>query len=184
MLNSLVIVMMLLGVGVSYAADPTIGPGKQAKVEYTLTVDNEQIETSVGKEPLVFVVGQNTIIPGLESQLIGMHEGEEKMVTVAPKDAYGDVDPKALKEFPLSSMPKGAEPKVGMVLQAQAPDGEEFPAVIKEINGDKVKLDFNHPLAGKTLNFKVKVLAISDAPAVQPAAAAVNVPALAPEAAK
>ncbi len=174
------IVAMVCSSTLVWAADPVIGPGKAVKVDYTLTVDNEQIETSVGKEPLQFTVGSNTIIPGLESQLTGMHEGEEKVITVAPADAYGVSDPQAIKEFPKTSMPQGADPKPGMVLQAKAPDGEEFPAVVKEVKGDNVVLDFNHPLAGKTLSFKVKVLSITDAPAVpavKPAApAAAEVP--------
>jgi len=68
-------------------------------------------------------------------------------------------------------MPKGAEPKVGMILQAQAPDGESFPATITEVKADTVVLNFNHPLAGKELKFKVKVLGIQQAP-IPPAAAA------------
>ena len=135
-------------------------------LDYALTVNNEEIETSKGKAPLVFIYGGENIIPGLESALKDMHVGEEKLVTVDPKDAYGEPDPKAFKEFPKSSLPKNAEAKVGMVLQAQAPDGESFPAAIKEIKGDTVVLDFNHPLAGKTLKFQVKVLKIEQAPAV------------------
>ena len=142
------------------AADPVVEKGKMVIFDYTLTVNNEQMETSIGKKPLEFVVGDKNVIPGLENGLMGMHVGEEKLITVESKDAYGAIDPKALKEFPKSSMPKGAEPKVGMVLQAQAPDGESFPATIAEIKGDKVVLDFNHPLAGKQLKFQVKVLNI------------------------
>ncbi len=171
--------VLLLGVSVAVAADPVIAKGKLVKVDYTLSVDEEQVETSVGKQPLEFAVGGNTIIPGLESQLMGMHEGEEKIVFVEAKDAYGEIDTKAVKEFPKASMPKGVEPKSGMVLQAQAPDGEEFPAMVKEVKDDKVVLDFNHPLAGKKLKFQIKVLSIVDAPA-KPAAAAA--PALAPSA--
>jgi FKBP-type peptidyl-prolyl cis-trans isomerase SlyD len=155
----------------SRAADETVAAGKSVKVDYTLTVDNEQIETSVGKKPLEFVVGDKSIIPGLESGLVGMHVGEEKIITLAPKDAYGESDPKALKEFPKTSMPKDVDLKVGMVLQAQAPDGESFPATITQIKDDKVTLNFNHPLAGKQLQFKVKVLNVETAPAVPVAAA-------------
>ena len=152
--------------GVSaWADDPVIGTGKQVTMDYTLTVNNEEIETSKGKTPLVFVYGSKNIIPGLEAALNGMHVGEEKLVTVNPKDAYGEPDPKAFKEFPKSTLPKGVEPKVGMVLQAQAPDGESFPAAISEIKSDTVVLDFNHPLAGKTLKFQIKVLKIEQAPA-------------------
>lgn len=145
-----------------WAADQVVATGKKIKMDYTLIVKGEQLETSVGKEPLEFVVGDQSIIPGLEKGIEGMKVGEEKEIVVEPKDAYGEVDPKALKEFPKSKMPTGADLKVGMVLEAQAPNGENFPAVIAEIKDDKVVMDFNHPLAGKQLTFKVKLLDISD----------------------
>ena len=150
----------------AFADDPVVGAGKKVTLDYTLTVDNKEVETSVGKTPLSYVVGSRNIIPGLEAQLNGMHVNEEKVINVAAKDAYGVVDPKAVKEFPVSALPKGLEPKVGMVLQATAPDGSRFPAVIAAVNGDKVQLNFNHPLAGKDLTFKVKILKIEDAPVV------------------
>ena len=149
----------------AYADGPVVGVGKKVTLDYTLTVDNKELETSVGKTPLTYVVGNRDIIPGLEAQLNGMRTNEEKVINVASKDAYGDVDPKAFKEFPMTSLPKGVAPKVGMVLQATAPDGSKFPAVISEIKGDKVVLNFNHPLAGKALTFKVKILKIEDVPA-------------------
>ena len=149
----------------AYADDPVVGVGKKVTLDYTLTVDNKEVETSVGKIPLTYVVGNRNIIPGLETQLNGMHMNEEKVINVAAKDAYGDVDPKAFKEFPKTSLPKGLAPKVGMVLQATAPDGSKFPTMISAINGDKVQLNFNHPLAGKELTFKVKILKIENAPA-------------------
>ena len=149
----------------AYADSPVIGAGKKVTLDYTLTVDNKQVETSVGRAPLTYVAGDRNIIPGLEAQLNGMRINEEKTINVAAKDAYGDVDPKAFKEFPLTSLPKGLTPKVGMILQANAPDGSKFPAVIFAIKGDKVELNFNHPLAGKDLTFKVKILKIENAPA-------------------
>jgi FKBP-type peptidyl-prolyl cis-trans isomerase SlyD len=151
-----------------FAADATVVAGKKVKMDYTLTVNKEQVESSVGKEPLEFVYGDHSLIPGLEKGIEGMKVGEEKTITVDPKDAYGEIDPKAIKEFPITSLPKSPEPKIGMVLQAQAPDGETFPAVISELKGDKVILDFNHPLAGKQLTFKVKILDVSDAPLAPP----------------
>ena len=92
------------------------------------------------------------------------------MVTVEPADGYGQPDPKAVKEFPKTSMPKGMELKQGLVLQANAPDGNSFPAVIKEVKDSTVLLDFNHPLAGKQLQFKVKIVGVETAPAAKPAA--------------
>jgi len=147
-----------------FAADDAVVAGKLIKADYTLTVNNEVLETSVGKTPLEFIVGGQSIIPGLEKGILGMHVGEEKIIVVEPADAYGQPDAKAVKEFPKASMPKGLELKKGMVLQANAPDGNTFPAVIKEIKDTTILLDFNHPLAGKQLQFKIKVLSIAPAP--------------------
>ncbi|MBF0504650.1 MAG: peptidylprolyl isomerase [Candidatus Omnitrophica bacterium] len=153
------ICMMSLSV---YADDPVIGAGKKVTLDYTLFVDNNQIETSVGKAPLTYVVGSRMIIPGLEAQLNGMRIKEEKVIKVVAKEAYGELDPKAYKDFPKTSLPSTIEPKVGLVLQATAPDGSKFPATISAIKDDKVTLNFNHPLAGKDLTFNVKILKIEN----------------------
>ena len=159
-------VSMLLAVPFKvFAADDVVAAGKLVKLDYTLNVDNKQVETSIGKQPLQFVLGKKVIIPGLEKGITGMHVGEEKMITVEPVDAYGLPDPKAVKEFPKTSMPKGLDLKPGMVLQANSPDGNSFPAVIKEVKDAAVLLDFNHPLAGKQLQFKVKIVGVEAAPA-------------------
>ncbi len=156
-------VLMVTGFNLKAFADDIVGPGEKVTLDYTLTVDNKQLETSVGKTPLSYVVGSHEIIPGLESQLNGLHVNDQKQVMVVAKDAYGEIDPKAFKEFPLTSLPQGISPKVGMVLQATAPDGSKFPAVISDIKADKIVLNFNHPLAGKDLTFKVKILKIEKA---------------------
>ncbi|MBF0571265.1 MAG: FKBP-type peptidyl-prolyl cis-trans isomerase [Candidatus Omnitrophica bacterium] len=165
-------IVFLLAVGMfnfcAYADDPVVGPGKKVTLNYTLTVDNKDVETSVGKAPLAYVVGNHDIIPGLESQINGMRINEEKVINVEAKNGYGQVDLKAFKEFPVSALPKELTPKVGLVLQATSPDGSMFPAVISELKGDKVVLNFNHPLAGKDLTFKVKILKIENAPVVVP----------------
>ena len=159
---------MLLMVGFTslsaYADDLVVGPGKKVSVDYTLTVDNKQLETSVGKVPLSYVVGGHNIIPGLENQLNGMRVNEEKVVTVAPKDAYGEIDPKAFREFPKTALPPSTDLKVGAHLLATGADGSRIPVEITKIDGDKVTINFNHPMAGKTMVFKVKILKIENAP--------------------
>ena len=145
----------------AYAEDSVVAEGKKVKMDYTLIVNKETLETSVGKQPLEFIYGDHTIIPGLEKGILGMKVGEEKEVNVEPKDGYGDVDPKALKEFPKDKMPSQPPLKIGMVLEAKSPQGETFPAVVDKIMDDKVLLDFNHPLAGKSLTFKIKILDIA-----------------------
>jgi len=156
----------------AWADDLAVGPGKKVTLDYTLTVDNKQVDTSVGKAPLTYVAGARMIIPGLEAQMKGMHKNEEKVITVLPKDAYGEIDPKAFRDFPVTSLPKDMELKVGTRLLATAPNGAKFPAEISAVKGDQVTVDFNSPMAGKTLVFKVKVLNIENASAVSAVASA------------
>ncbi len=170
MKNFLLANTILIAVGMfnlsAYADDAIVGPGKKVTLDYTLTVDNVQVETSKGKTPLSYVAGTHEIIPGLEAQLNGMRVNEEKTITVAPKDAYGEVNPKAYKEYPKSSLPKnGFEAKVGATLWVTTPNGMRFPVKVFAVKDDKVTIDFNHPMAGKTLVFKVKVLNVEKAPA-------------------
>lgn len=132
--------------------------GSSVSLEYTLKDDSGQVlESNKGKTPLTFTQGHRQIIPGLERELIGMRAGEEKQVVVKPEDAYGDVVPNAQTEVPRDAIPKEGQ-KVGTTLIARSGAGEPRPVVVKEIKETTVVLDLNHPLAGKTLYFDVKVL--------------------------
>ena len=134
--------------------------GRKVTLAYTLTVDGEVVDSSKGGEPFSYTHGEGKIIPGLSKQLEGLAEGDEKTITVAPEDAYGVVDPQAFQEVPKSRLPQGAPLQPGMRLQASTADGHVVVVKIKEVKKDSVILDFNHPLAGKTLQFQVKVLTI------------------------
>lgn len=138
----------------------TIQDGKQVSFEYTLTVEGKIVDSSEGKEPLQYVHGQSQIIPGLEKGLVGLQVGEEKVIKVSPQEAYGEVNPKAFHEFPKTSLPENLEPKIDMVLRIQGPEGQFIPAKIMEIKKDSLMLNLNHPLAGKTLSFEVKIVSI------------------------
>ena len=143
-----------------YADQMTIKEGSKVSLEYTLTVDEQVVDTSVGKEPLQYVQGSKQIIPGLESELAGLKVGDEKTVTVQPKDGYGEVNLNAFQEVQRSALPLDVEPQVGMMLEMTDTDGNSFPASITKVEKDKITVDFNHPLAGKTLHFKIKILKI------------------------
>ena len=134
--------------------------GKKVKFDYTLKVNGEVVESSVGKKPLEYVHGQGQIIPGLSAALEGLHVGDEKSVTVAPAQGYGEVNPEAFKEFPKTAFPPDFAPATGMVVELQTPEGQAVPAVISEVKGETVSGNFNHPMAGKTLVFDVKIIAI------------------------
>lgn len=133
--------------------------GKNVSFEYSLTVDGQVVDSNVGKTPLEYIHGEKKLVPGLEKAMEGMAAGESKKVTVLPEDGYGEVDQRALTEVNLDQIPPDAR-KVGMMLGTRGPNGEVLRARVKELNGSKVTLDFNHPLAGKTLEFDVKIVSV------------------------
>lgn len=137
-----------------------IEKGKAVSFDYTLTVDGEVIDSSEGKRPLKYVHGQGKIIPGLSKKLEGLRAGDEKAVRVRPEEGYGEVSPDAFREIAKTQLPPDAEPEVGMLLQVKTPQGGIMPVKITEIKEDSVIIDFNHPLAGKTLDFKVKIVTV------------------------
>jgi len=141
-------------------ADKVIQNGSVVSLEYTLTDEKGKvIESNKGKGPLTYTQGKNQMIPGLEKGLAGMKVGGTKNVRVKPEDAYGPVDPKAFREIPRDNVPKEVL-KVGATLTAKNPQGQSFPVRVREIKEKTVVMDFNHPMAGKTLTFDVKVLDI------------------------
>lgn len=156
----LMLVASMAVVSQSKAADPVVKSGSHVAFDFTLTVDGKVVDSSQGKAPLEFTQGEGKMLPGLTKQMEGMKVGEERDIQVNPQDAYGNPDPAAIKEVPASSLPPGMKPAVGMILEAKDPNGRSFPVRIAEVKGDTVMMDFNHPLAGKTLLFKVKVVSI------------------------
>lgn len=137
-----------------------VSNGKQVSLEYTLKLaDKSVLESNVGREPMTYTHGAHEIVPGLEKALEGMAVGDEKRVEVKPADGYGDVDPKAFQEVKKSQVPENAW-KVGTQLEAKSPDGQSMFPRVAEVKRDTIVLDFNHPLAGKTLFFDIKILDI------------------------
>jgi FKBP-type peptidyl-prolyl cis-trans isomerase 2 len=109
--------------------------------------------------PLTFVVGEGQVIPGFEKAVLGMDVNEEKEFTILPEDAYGMPDDRLYQEIPRNVLPAEPEPQVGMTLMMQSPEGN-MPVMISEVKADAVVLNLNHPLAGKKLIFKIKVLKV------------------------
>jgi FKBP-type peptidyl-prolyl cis-trans isomerase SlyD len=149
-----------------------IEKGSTVKIDYTLKDDKgEVLDSNSGKEPLAFRQGAQQIIPGLDKALLGMKVGDTKKVVVKPEEGYGKVDPKAEAEVPREALPEGAA-VVGTRLMARGQDGNPHPVTVKVVKDKTVVLDLNHPLAGKTLVFDIKVVSIEPptaAPAPAPA---------------
>jgi FKBP-type peptidyl-prolyl cis-trans isomerase SlyD len=139
-----------------------IADKKAVSIEFTLKDEKgEVMETSVGKDPLWYLHGEGNLVPGLEKALTGKDVGETIDVKLAPADAYGERDEKEIRNVPLRKF-KAPRIQVGGRYQIEAPDGLRV-VVVLAVNGDYVKVDGNHPLAGQTLHFVVKVVEVRDA---------------------
>ena len=139
----------------------TIAENMVVQMDYALTADGETVDQSPEGQPFRYTHGQGQIIPGLERQLAGLHVGDAREVTVSPEEGYGPVDPNAVVEIPREQLPPTVTPEAGMMLSGVDPEGRPFRARIKEMHDTTVTLDLNHPLAGKTLLFKVKIVSIA-----------------------
>lgn len=127
-------------------------------IHYTLTDDaGEQLDSSAGQEPLVYLHGHHNIISGLEDALEGKGPGEQVQVTVQPEDGYGHANPDLVQQVPLSAFEGAGEVAPGMVFQAQDSAGNTRRVTVNEVAEDQVTVDANHPLAGKVLHFDISV---------------------------
>ncbi len=141
----------------------TVKEGNKVKIEYTGTLDDGMVfdSSEKHKKPLEFEVGSKQVIKGFEDAVKGMAEGEEKEIKLEPQDAYGNLNPDLVKKVPKEQLPTDKELKSGMVLLASLPNGTQLPCKVTKVEDKEVTLDMNHPLAGKKLNFKIKVVEIS-----------------------
>jgi FKBP-type peptidyl-prolyl cis-trans isomerase 2 len=137
--------------------------GDKVKVEYEGTLEDGTVFDSTKEhgEPLEFEVGGEQLMEGFENAVIGMETGDEKEFSLKPSDAYGDYNDQLIKKVPKDQLPKEEEVHEGMFLVLGLPNGVQIPAQILEVADDTVTIDLNHPLAGKELFFKVKILDIA-----------------------
>jgi peptidylprolyl isomerase len=139
--------------------------GDFVTVHYTGKLpDGEVFDTSQGRQPLEVQVGAGTVIPGFDEALRDMEENETKNFTLEPEKAYGEHDENLQRSFQRSDLPEGLDPKVGDTLALKTSSGEQVPVWVSEADENEIKIDMNHPLAGKTLNFEIQVVNISDKP--------------------
>lgn len=136
--------------------------GDTVQLHYTGKLkDGTEFGTSRGQEPLQFQIGENTIIPKLETSVVGMAVGDSATVEIAAADGYGPRQPEAIETVDRSVLPAEVELMVGNQLQAQTQDGQTLIVTIIQVDGDKVTLDGNHPLAGEDLTFEIELVEIA-----------------------
>jgi FKBP-type peptidyl-prolyl cis-trans isomerase SlyD len=128
-------------------------------ITYELKINGEVVDSNIDKDPLEFTFGTGQLIPGLESRMIEMNEGDKEEIAVPAAEAYGEYNEEAKQTLPKEQF-EGIELSVGMPLQGQGQDGQPIQVVVEEIKENEVVVDFNHPLAGKDLNFSITVNSI------------------------
>jgi len=126
-------------------------------LDYKLIVEDELLESTEDGEPILFIQGIGQIIPGLENALYGMEVGDQKTVVIQPEDAYGEYDPESLQEAKKEEFSEEVPLDVGTFLDLEDDEGDVLSAQIIAAEEDTITLDFNHPLAGKTLTFEITV---------------------------
>ena len=134
--------------------------GNKIKVDYEGKFEDGTVFDASEKhgEPLEFTAGEGMVVSGFDKAVIGMNVGEEKEVTLQPEEAYGPLNPEAIQKVPKDKFP--AEAKEGMMIGIPLPNGQQIPAKIEKIGETEVTLDMNHPMAGKVLIFKIKIVSI------------------------
>ncbi|MGA9524629.1 MAG: peptidylprolyl isomerase [Myxococcaceae bacterium] len=140
-----------------------VGKGSVVGLEYRLHLGDGKVIDESGEQPLSYLHGQGQIVPGLERELEGMGLGDSKQVVVSPAEGYGNHDPAGVQAVPRTAFPPNAEIQPGTQFAARAPDGSQVPVTVRDVQGEQVTIDVNHPLAGKTLHFDVKVTSVRQA---------------------
>jgi FKBP-type peptidyl-prolyl cis-trans isomerase 2 len=140
---------------------PKAQEGDLVTVAYQGTLEDGTVfDSSEEAEPLAFVLGEDQVLPGFEKAVIGMEVGEQKTVRVPPEEGFGIHQERLVDEFAVEALPAGLNLTIGTQLEVTAEDGSLFQVAVSAVNGGKVTLDANHPLAGQTLIFQIELLAI------------------------
>jgi len=140
---------------------PKVENGDTIKIHYTGTLEDGTVfNTTEGKSPFQFTVGNNEVIKGIENAVLDMKIGEIKTVSIAPADAYGERDEKNTQVVERSKLPEGQAPEVGQQLISTDEQGNQMSFTILKVDDTSVTVDTNHPLAGKTLIFSIELVDI------------------------
>lgn len=140
---------------------PAIGPGAEVLMHFKLSLEDGTVaDESEPGEPLRFIMGDGTMIPGLEMILYGLKVGDRENLRIGPQDAFGYADPSNVHSMARSDFGPEFDLQPGLVIAFTTPSGEEVPGIIREVHDDSVQVDFNHPLAGHEVRFEVEILEV------------------------
>ena len=139
-----------------------IRPGSKVLMHFTLSLEDGTVAetTRDDNEPLEFVMGDGTLIEGLELALYGLKAGDKQTLSIEPKLAFGFPDPENVHSMPRHEFPQEMQLARGVIMEFNTPAGDEVPGTVVEVNDSEVKVDFNHPLAGDQITFEVEILSV------------------------
>jgi FKBP-type peptidyl-prolyl cis-trans isomerase SlpA len=138
-----------------------IEPGSEVEMLFSITLEDGTVADSTEDgEPLRFVMGDGTLIQGLELALYGLKAGDRQSVSIGPETAFGFRDDEAVRELPRGEFPPDIQPSPGVIIGFSTPTGDEVPGAVLEVGDEWVKIDFNHPLAGHEIRFDVEIVAV------------------------
>ncbi len=135
-----------------------VGEGTRVYLNFALSLeDGSEVDSNFGAEPVAFVFGDGSLLPGFERQLIGMSAGERRLLTVQPEDAFGQPNDNNLQAISRDQFDADEELAVGLVYSFADASGAELPGVVIGIDEEQITVDFNHPLSGRTILFDVLI---------------------------
>lgn len=145
-----------------------IGPGTQVTLHFAIKMaDGTLVDSTFDGSPATFSVGDGNLLPGFEQVLMGLCAGDEKEFPISPEQGFGQRNPNNIQEIPKNSFAEDIELEEGLMVSFADAQQAELPGVVAEVNDDVVKVDFNHPLAGRDLIFEVRIIAVAVCDGVQ-----------------
>ncbi|HEY5790484.1 MAG TPA: FKBP-type peptidyl-prolyl cis-trans isomerase [Gammaproteobacteria bacterium] len=145
------------------AAEMTIGPGSEVILHCRILLEDGTVaEDTHGGEPLCLAIGDGSLLARLEQLLLGLSAGSHRAWELPPEQAFGPSDPDNVRELPRERFPDSVDPSPGHLIAFELPDGQQVPGAVLEADAETVKVDFNHPLAGRTIRFEVEIVAVAD----------------------
>ena len=139
-----------------------IGHGSSVVMYFSIELEDGTVaETTEEGDPLTFVMGDETLVEGLELALFGLKAGDKQSLKIGPENGYGYSDPENVHAMERGDFPDDMELEPGVIVSFAMPDDEEYPGMIKEVGSEQVMVDFNHPLAGHEILFDVEILEVT-----------------------
>lgn len=140
----------------------SVAPATEISLHFSLSIiDGDEVDSTFGGKPATFVFGDGSLLPSVEAKLLGLTAGAKETFTLAPEDGFGQRNPGNIQRFPRSQFSADMVLEEGLVISFADAARAEVPGVVSEVSDEDVMVDFNHPLAGRKLSFRVEILSVS-----------------------